>query len=416
MEPAPLFTDKKEIIWSVFVLFCLFCLSLGWQYHNYKSIVSKPLHVEVCKVINHYQKHKKNGRSYDVFKLKSADGYSFYTVSWKRREIDIGSKVEVKFKTDKIDFLSYLRGFFALSIYIKKLQNRGENYLEKIKIYVKNQHSTKELKELFLALFFADSMSKSTREKIQKLGISHLVAISGFHLGIISAVLYFLLGVLYRFFQDRYFPYRNAKGDLAVIVFLLLFFYMYIIDFSPSFLRAFVLSLFGFFLFSRHIKIISFGTLLLSLSFILILFPRLLFSLSFWFSVSGVFYIFLFLKHFGNLRKIWVFVLINFWVFALMMPIIHYVFTVFTPLQLYSPLLSMIFIPFYPLEVVLHLINHGNLLDSWLTSLLNLKTTFYEISTPFWFLLVFVALSILSIFARWLSLLLFFLSFAIYFI
>ncbi len=416
MESVPLFANKKEIVWMVFVLLFLFFISLGWQFYGYKKLASKPLHVEVAKVLNHYQKHKANGRIYDVFKLKSSDGYTFYTVSWKKRDIDVDSKVRIEFKTEKITFLDYLKNFFAVSLYMKKIEKKTKSYIDDAKLYIKNQHKSQELKELFLALFFADSISKQTRKKIQKLGISHLVAISGFHLGLISAVLYFVLGFVYRFFQDRYFPYRNAKADLAFIVFSLLFFYMYIIDFSPSFLRSFVLALFGFFLFSRHIKIISFVTLALSISFILIMFPKLLFSISFWFSVSGVFYIFLFLKHFENLSRFWTFVLINIWVFALMMPIVHYIFKVFTPLQLYSPFLSIVFILFYPIELFLHLINHGNLFDGWLEKLLNLKTTFYEISTPFWFLLSFVALSFASIFSRWLAVFLFILSFAVYFV
>ncbi len=416
MESVPLFVNKKDMVWTAFVLAFLFVLSLGWQYHNYKNLVSKPLHVEVAKVINHYQKHKANGRVYDVFKLKSGDGYTFYTVSWREKDISAGSKVKVKFKTDKITFLSYLKNFFAVSFYIKRVGLKSKSYIDKAKEYIKNQHKTEELKELFSALFFAGNISKPTREKIQKLGISHLVAISGFHLGLISAVLYFLLGFVYRFFQDRYFPYRNAKADLAFVIFSLLFFYMYMLDFSPSLLRSFVLSLFGFFLFSRHIKIISFATLLLSVGVILIIFPKLLFSVSFWFSVSGVFYIFLFLKHFGCLSKIWIFVLINIWVFALMMPLVHYIFPMFTSLQLYSPILSMIFTLFYPIELFLHLVHYGGLLDSWIENLLNLKTTVYEFHTPLWFLLSFITLSFASIFNRRLALLLFILSFTIYLI
>ncbi|MFK5882455.1 MAG: ComEC/Rec2 family competence protein [Sulfurospirillum sp.] len=404
------------MFYSGVVLFLFFCLSLGWQFYGYKTIVSKPFHVEAAKVVNHYQKHKSNGRVYDVFKLKSDSGYTFYTVSWKKRDIGINSRVLVKFKTDKITFLNYLKNFFAVNLYIKGIDTKSDNYLDKAELYIRNQHQAPGLKEIFSALFFASTISKKTREKIQKLGISHLVAISGFHLGLISGILYLLLGFIYRFFQDRYFPYRNIKADLSIVVFSLLFFYMYIIDFSPSFLRSFVLSLFGFFLFSRHIKIISFATLLLSVSFILVLFPKLLFSISFWFSVSGVFYIFLFLKHFSNFKRVWIFVFINFWVFALMMPVVHFVFPVFTPLQLYSPFLSMAFVLFYPIELFLHLVKHGGLLDVWIEKLLNLKTTFYEIHTPLWFLVSFLTLSFASIFNRWLALLLFLFSFSIYFI
>lgn len=416
MEATPLFINKREMVLATVLLLFLFCISLGWDYYKYKTLTSRPFNITKAKVLNHYQKHKSNGRTYDVFKLKSYDGYTFYTVSWKKKNIPMGSTVLVKFKTDKISFVSYLKKFFAVNIFIKKLNGAKKSRLEKIKSYIKNQHKYSDLKEIFQALFFATYISKSTREKIQKLGISHLVAISGFHLGLISAILYFILSPIYRFFQNIYFPYRNRKADLAFVIFSLLFFYMYIIDFSPSFLRSFVLSFFGFFLFSKNIKIISFGTLLISVGFILILFPKLLFSISFWFSVSGVFYIFLFLKHFGNLNKIWIFILLNFVVFAMMMPIVHYIFYVFTPLQLYSPIFSMLFVVFYPLELFLHIINHGGVFDVWLEKLLNLQTSFYEVITPLWFLMVYLCLSLVSIFSRRLAVLVFFFSFAIFFI
>ncbi len=416
MEAAPLFINKKEMVFVAAVLCLSFLISLGWQFYNYKTLVSKPLHVEVTKVLNHYQKHKTNGRAYDVFKLKSKEGYVFYTVSWKKKNIPIGSMVLVKIKTDKISFLKYLKNFFAVNIFIKKIDNNSKNKIGKLETYIKSQHQYSDLKELFSALFFATHISKETRFKIQKLGISHLVAISGFHLGLISAIFYLVLSPIYRFFQDRFFPYRNSKADLAFIVFSFLFYYMYIIDFSPSFLRSFVLSLFGFFLFSKNIKIISFATLLLSVCFILILFPRLIFSISFWFSVSGVFYIFLFLKHFANLNKIWIFILLNFWVFAMMMPIVHYVFKIFTPLQLYSPFLSMLFVAFYPIELFLHIANHGGFFDVWLEKLLNLPTTFYTVTTPVWFLILYLFFSLIGIFSSWLALFTFFISFAVFFI
>ncbi|MCF6173488.1 MAG: ComEC/Rec2 family competence protein [Campylobacteraceae bacterium] len=416
MEPAPLFINQKEIVFTTVFMLVLFIISLGFEFYNYKKLVQRPLHDTSARVLNHYQKHKANGRTYDVFKLKSDEGYTFYSVSWKKRDIKIGSQVKIRFKTHKISFFDYLKNFFAVNIFIKTIKTNNQNNFNKLKIYVKNQHKSEDLKQLFSALFFASFIQKTTRDKIQKLGISHLVAISGFHLGLISAILYFLLSPIYRFFQDRFFPYRNIKADLAIVVFSMLFYYMYLIDFSPSFLRSFVLSLFGFFLFSRHIKIISFATLLLSIGFILILFPKLLFSISFWFSVSGVFYIFLFLKHFSKLDNAWTFVLLNFWVFIMMVPIVHFTFKTFTFLQFLSPFLSMGFVAFYPLEFLLHVFGFGGIFDVWLEKLLNLQTTFYVISTPLWFLVSYIFLSVASIFNRRLALFVFFFSFSIYLI
>lgn len=416
MESIPLFINKKEIFYAFFTLFILFCCSLGYEYFKYKDLTKQSFYMTDAVVLNHYQKQNKKGKTYDVFKLKSDDGFTFYTISYKKREIPREADVVVKFKTNKIEFIDYLKSFFAQSIFIKQIQKSKKSYLEHIKSYVSDQHKTLETQEIFSALFFSSPISKNSRDKIQKLGISHLIAISGFHLGLLSIILFFLLAPIYRLVQNRYFPYRNLKADLSFVVFLLLFFYMYIIDFSPSFLRSFVMAVFGFFLFSRHIRIISFMTLLLSICFILVLFPKLIFSISFWFSVSGVFYIFLFLKHFSHLNKIWIFILLNFWVYVAMLPIVHFIFKVFTPLQLASPILSMLFTVFYPMELFLHLIHLGGLFDGGIEYLLNLKTSFYEITTPIWFLIPYLILSLLGIFYRWLAVLTIFFSLGIFFV
>ena len=400
MEALPLFTNKKEVVATFVILGFLFLCSLGFEYYHYKQLIKYPTHTTEAKVLNHYTKVNKNGKTYDVFKLKSHDGYRFYTISWKPKNVAIAQNVFVKFKTNQIDFMGYLKSFFAQSIYLNPIKTTTKTALYQVKNYVKNQHKTKETQEIFAALFFSSAISKITRDKIQKLGISHLIAISGFHLGLLSMILFLLLTPLYTFFQNRYAPYRNRTADLSIVIFVILFFYMDLINFSPSFLRSFVMAVFGFFLFSRHIKIISFLTLLLSVCFILVLFPGLMFSIAFWFSVSGVFYIFLFLKYFATLPKVWVFILLNFWVYLAMLPIVHYVFPVFTPLQLFSPLLSMLFTLFYPLELFLHLIGYGGLLDKEIVYLLDLKTHFYEIMTPFWFLILYLLLSVLGIFYR----------------
>lgn len=50
--------------------------------------------------------------------------------------------------------------------------------------------------------------------------------------------------------------------------------------------------LWGFYLISKNIKLISFVNLFLSICICIALFPRLLFSVGFLFSILGVFYIF----------------------------------------------------------------------------------------------------------------------------
>ena len=56
-----------------------------------------------------------------------------------------------------------------------------------------------DIKELFNALFLATPINKSLRDKCVDFGVSHLIALSGFHLGVLSFVLYWVVYLFYKF-------------------------------------------------------------------------------------------------------------------------------------------------------------------------------------------------------------------------
>lgn len=402
MQSVPLFRDTKEFLATWIVVASLFLLSLGYEYIKFLDIKKSPVYKTEATVISTYLKTSKKGKPYQVLKLKAKD-FTFYTLRWKPKQIEKNSKIQTLFYTTKLDFIGYLKGFFAPTKYVKILKSSQEDLLHK---KIKNQHENLKMQELFGALFFADSYSKELRHEISKWGIAHLVAISGFHLGLLSTFLYFFLRPLYRFFQDRFFPYRNSSLDLALMVFLLLGIYIYYIDLVPSVLRAYVMGLVGFFIFSKNIKLISFSTLFMTVCLILIAFPKLTLSIAFWFSVSGVFYIFLFLHHFSHLSKINALILLNFWVYILMMPIIHSIFDIFTLYQFLSPFISIAFAVFYPLEIFLHLINQGSLLDRYILDFLEIEMRVYSLEVSLYELLFYLGVSLLAIRSRTLALLL----------
>ena len=152
----------------------------------------------------------------------------------------------------------------------------------------------------------------------------------------------------------------------------------------------------GFFLFTRWIDLFSFGTLAVTITLLLALFPSLLFSIGFWFSVAGVFYIYLFLHHFRHLHPVLILVLLNFFIFAAMLPVVHSVFEKFTFYQLLSPLLSLLFALFYPAAILLHLIGQGSLLDPGMAWLFDTEMTRLELSVSLPFLLFYLLLSLLA--------------------
>lgn len=399
MLSVPLFVSKKEFFLTVAVVLFVASCSLLFEFYHFQKLTQNPLHVNTATVLNHYTKTNEKGRTYDVFKLRlDGSDVEVYTTSWRVTSIPLKSRVKVKLKVDKVTFFDYLKGFFAPSLSLYEIYEDDPPFdVKPLYRWIEHQHENEKIAELYKTLLFATPISKELREEVQKWGISHLIAISGYNVGVISFLLFFFLKPFYQFFQSRYFPYRNATADLTMVVLVVLFAYMVIIDFVPSFLRAFAMSVLGFFFYSRGIKVLSFQMLGLTSLGLLALFPTLLFSLSFWFSVAGVFYLFLFLHHFASLNR-WVLLgIIDLGVFLLMVPIVHTFFPVFTFLQLTSPLSSLVFIVFYPLGVLLHVIQLGGILDAYLLEFLHVKTGSYLLSFPWWILVGYVSVSLVAI-------------------
>ncbi len=391
-----LFDSKKEVFLFTLLMLLVFSYNTYQKYQLYKEVTNSKFYRTDAVVLKHYQKTK-NDKTYHVLKIKSDDGYSFYTTNYEDLKDLSGRNISIGFITDKIDFKSFLSSFYAPS-YDIRLFEKEDSFREKINSFFTNQHQNLKTKELFSALFLAYPISKSLRDDVSNLGISHLIAISGFHLGVLFSILYFLFRYVYIFFQDRYFPYRNRKFDLSLLILSLLFVYIALIGFVPSVVRSFVMIAFSFFLYHRHFKVISFEVLFVAVLFIVALIPEFLFSIGFWFSVSGVFYIYLFLHHFSYLKNWQIFLLLNFWVYVAMLPIVHFIFPNFSFFQLFSPFLTMVFSIFYPIEMLLHLVGLGDLLDSLIVKLFSFKSEILEIKTPIWFLVSYILVSIFAIF------------------
>jgi competence protein ComEC len=62
-----------------------------------------------------------------------------------------------------------------------------------------------------------------------------------------------------------------------------------------------------------------------------------------------------------------------------MLPVVHMVFPLTTPLQLLSPFLSLLFSAFYPLSMLLHLLGIGNLFDGVLLHLFTMGNSLKSI-------------------------------------
>ncbi|UOS28473.1 ComEC/Rec2 family competence protein [Helicobacter pylori] len=392
-----LLTTPKEYLLCGVILSLLLALNLYLEYLNYQKLdFSKPTSLN-AQILLQYPKTK-DQKTYFVLKLQSKGMIVYTTIKEPLKNLQY-RYAQFFGKIKPCSFLESLKSCF-FQTYSFSL-TRKQDFKSHVRHFIDSTHSSALVGNLYRALFIGDSLNKDLRDRANALGINHLLAISGFHLGILSASVYFLFSLFYTPLQKRYFPYRNAFYDIGVLVWVFLLGYLLLLDFLPSFFRAFLMGLLGFLACFFGVRLLSFKLLILACCIAIALLPKLLFSVGFLLSVCGVWYIFLFLKHtqafFKNssfLARSFQVISLSVLVFLNMLIIAHAFFPMFSPYQLFSIPLGLIFIVFFPLSLFLHAVGLGSLLDSILNMPLTIPTIF--VFSPLWLLGAHLFLTILS--------------------
>ncbi|WRD05473.1 ComEC/Rec2 family competence protein [Helicobacter pylori] len=393
-----LLTTPKEYLWCGVVLSLLLAINLYLEYLNYQKLdFSKPTSLN-AQILLQYPKTK-DQKTYFVLKLQSK-GMIFYTTIKEPLKNLQYRHAQFFGKIKSCSFLESLKSCF-FQTYSFSL-TRKQDFKSHLRHFIDSAHSNVLVGNLYRALFIGDSLNKDLRDRANALGINHLLAISGFHLGILSVSVYFLFSLFYTPLQKRYFPYRNAFYDIGVLVWVFLLGYLLLLDFLPSFFRAFLMGLLGFLACFFGVRLLSFKLLVLACCIAIALLPKLLFSVGFLLSVCGVWYIFLFLKHTqiffkdsSFLMRFFQAIALSVLVFLNMLIIVHAFFPMFSPYQLFSIPLGLIFIVFFPLSLFLHAVGLGSLLDRILSMPLTIPTI--SVPSPLWLLGAHLFLTILSV-------------------
>jgi len=138
-----------------------------------------------------------------------------------------------------------------------------------------------------LSIGISKEITPEIREEFSTTGIAHLLAISGFHIGIIAALFYFLAFNLFRLSPSLLLRYNGVKmASLATVIPIV--FFALIAGTSPSVTRAtimvltFIIALF----LKRHSNI--YNVIALAALIILTFSPAALFSISFQLSFGAV--------------------------------------------------------------------------------------------------------------------------------
>jgi len=391
LQRFKLFQTKKEFLSFIFIFGFILFYSTLIRYQEYKNFTRFNSIVVDAEVLKSYTKTKKH-KTYKILKLKTDRGVVFYTKVKNRVDAGLDKKLTLELYGGKISFYEYLTSFYAYSkvLEIKKL----DTLKQKLNSFIASAHTDKDIVSIYQALFSAKTLPQHLQKTFSYLGISHLFAISGFHLSVLSLFLFFLLKPIYGFFQSRFFPYRNINIDLFIVVSILLLAYIIFLDAPPSLIRSYGMLVVGFILYDRGVKIISMQTLLVSVVLLLALNIKLLFSLGFWLSVAGVFYIFLFFMLFMHLGKTAKFLLLPIWVYLTMLP---YSLAIFSNFGIYHPLSiiwTLLFSFFYPSSIVMHLVGYGNIFDTLLEKLLLLDSGHIAIHLDMVWLYIYVSISL----------------------
>ncbi len=401
LAPPPFFKNRKEFSLTAAVLIAIIAIRLFFIYGDYKNLKNLDgYYYTDAQVLKLYEgRGKREGAT--LLKLKNDEGLQFYLYTYNTppKRFDW---IRVKFKLKKnSNFLDYLKGFFADGYVLGKVEE-GFDAKAYAREYIDLQHPKNgNINTFYHAIFLADPLDRNLREKISALGVSHLVAISGFHLGILWLIVFGFAYIPYRLLQQKYFPWRNRNIDLGFFTLLFLLVFVLFVGAPPALMRSYVMLAIGWFVLILGLELISFQFLAFAMLLILAIAPKLIASLGLLLSFAGVFYVFLVIKWFRDYPGWFITVFaIPVGIFLLMFPIGHFFFGKTTIWQLMSPPLSVLFIIFYPIAALLHIFGAGGVFDEALYELFNLPGDAIDISMPLWVIAAYVILSFAAIFNK----------------
>ena len=223
MGPLPLFTNNKErkMFYLGMIFLCFF--SLLNTYQSYQNFTLNEIYHTNGTIINIYNKPNKT-----LLKIKNKD-FTFFTSTFKETDLKIFDTVDLYLISKNISFYNYLKVLYLESFSIHKIITKKST---KQLLYnsISLQHTQKGISSLYAALYIATPLTIEIRRLSAKLSLSHLIAISGFHLGVMSFVLYFIIHLFYNKIHQSYFPYRNIKFDILIVIIGILLYYLYFLD------------------------------------------------------------------------------------------------------------------------------------------------------------------------------------------
>lgn len=261
--------------------------------------------------------------------------------------LKIGSIIKVEGKLDypkkntNFNLFNYKNYLLSEKIYFVLTANKITHIKDTDNIFFKaknllinyiNNFKTKDYLYTFI-LGNTSLLEQDTKESFQNNGISHLFAVSGMHITLISTLLMYLLKKIT----------KNHDISYIITIFILLF-YTFITNFSSSILRAFLLFLLIYINKKFKFNLKTIEIIMLILLILLMYNPFYIYSIGFKFTFIISIILILFSKKINNFKNYFSKLLMTSLIsFFISLPI---VINNFFEINLISPLLNLIFVPF----------------------------------------------------------------------
>ena len=187
-------------------------------------------------------------------KIKNADGSvtilesgGYINIS-SGESFNEGDEIEVLCKLSKKNVnLENISSYLNNNAYIITIENLSDikiigkninSFATNIRLFVKNilyENMNDDNAGVCFAILFGKKsfVTEEISEAFSASGISHILAVSGLHIGVLVGAVYFLLNKIF----------HSKKWIKLIILSLFLFAYVYVCDFTPSVVRASIMSI-----------------------------------------------------------------------------------------------------------------------------------------------------------------------------
>ena len=211
--------------------------------------------------------------------------------------------------------------------------NKSNNFIYKIKNTIINRVNNINNSYLNTFILGINELDDEIYSVYQNNGVSHLFAVSGMHISLLTSILIFILNKIIK-----------NKTIIYILISIFLMFYMFLTNFSPSVIRSSLLFIGISFnkIFKLNLKTLD--ILLIILDILLIYNPYYFYNISFLFSFTISFYLIIFNNIFSKFNNYFIKIfLVSLVSFLVSFPI---VINSFFSINILSPIVNVISVPF----------------------------------------------------------------------